>query len=221
MGKDYELRMMECSLKNLSIYKAENGHEIILKNGSEVFIPLADRQRILDLLHATHLETESMKRLARSKFLWPGMSKAIETVYKTCQVCKEESNSKVHKKASVIPQDLTMLAPAESLNMDYATYEGRRYMIIKDVSSGFIDVKSTKDQTTQEAQRCIHEWAFTYGLPHAVRTDGGPAFRQRFQDYLETLGIEHSASSAYNPQSNGLAERGVRQIKDVLRKIKK
>ena len=94
-------------------------------------------------------------------------------------------------------------------------------MIIKDVSSGFIDVKSTKDQTTQEAQRCVHEWAYTFGIPHALRTDGGPAFRDRFQDYVDSLGIEHTASSPYNPQSNGLAERGVRQIKDVLRKIKK
>ena len=93
------------------------------------------------------------------------MGKAIETVYKTCEDCKEESNNKVHKKASVIPADLTMLAPGESLSMDYATYEGRKYLIIKDVSSGFIDVKRTKDQTTQEAERCVHEWSLRLVFP--------------------------------------------------------
>ena len=62
---------------------------------------------------------------------------------------------------------------------------------------------------------------FTFGIPHSIRTDGGPAFREKFQKYLGILGIDHSPSSAYNPTSNGLAERGVRQIKDVLKKIKK
>ena len=105
--------------------------------------------------------------------------------------------------------------------MDYATYEGRRYLIIKDFSTGFIDVKRTKDQSTSEAEKCVHEWSYTFGLPHSIRTDGGPAFRDRFKRYLAKMGIDHSPSSAYNPSSNGLSERGVRQIKDVLKKIKK
>ena len=40
-----------------------------------------------------------------------------------------------------------MMAPAEELSMDYATYENRKYMIMKDKASGFIDVKAIKDQT--------------------------------------------------------------------------
>ena len=34
------------------------------------------------------------------------------------------------------------------------------------------------------------------------------------------MGIEHKKSSPYNSQSNGLAERGVRSLKDVLKKEK-
>ena len=147
-------------------------------------IPEADRKRMLQLLHNTHLETESMLRLARGKFFWPGMSKDIKEVYKMYKDCKTESIAKIHKKASVIPQDLMMIAPGEHLSMDYATYVGKKYLIIKDVHSGFIDVKWTKNQTTEEAERCVHEWSFTFGLPHHVRTDGGPAFRDKFQKYL-------------------------------------
>ena len=35
------------------------------------------------------------------------------------------------------------------------------------------------------------------------------------------MGIKHIQTSAYNAQSNGLVERGVRQVKDVLKKIGK
>ena len=67
-------------------------------------------------------------------------------------------------------------------------------MIIKDQACGFIDVKHTKDQTTQEAKRFVHEWAFNFGLPHKIKTDGGPAFRE---SYLGSLGIGHTPSSPY------------------------
>ena len=90
---------------------------------------------MLELLHTTHTETYSMKRLPLGKFFWRKMSKDIEEVYKTCQECKEESNDKVQKTAKV------MMAPAESHSMDYATYEGR------DLASGFVEVTKTRSPT--------------------------------------------------------------------------
>ena len=59
----------------------------------------------------------------------------------------------------------------------------------------------------------------TNGLSHSIRSDDGPSFRLGFTDYLRGLGIEHKLSSAYNLSSNGLAERGVRQLKDVKKKV--
>ena len=105
--------------------------------------------------------------------------------------------------------------------MDFASYGSNKFLVIKDRASGFLAVEQTKDQTTSEALKGTHKWCFTYGLPHAVRSDDGPAFRKGFTDYLKGLGIKHNHSSAYNPSSNGLAERGVRQLKDVLKKVAK
>ena len=52
-----------------------------------------------------------------------------------------------------------------------------------------------------------------------MRSDGGPAFGQEFSEYCRSLGIRHTLSSAYNPASNGSAERGVGQIKGLLERI--
>ena len=70
------------------------------------------------ILHDTLLETDAMKRLAREKFFRKNMSQEIEQTYKSCKECTEEGLSKVHKKATVIPEDLTMIAPGEELSMD-------------------------------------------------------------------------------------------------------
>ena len=51
-------------------------------------------------------------------------------------------------------------------------------------------------------------------------TDGGPSFRGSFKSYLKAFDINHHYSSAYRPSSNGLAECGVRSIKEVLDKVK-
>ena len=62
---------------------------------------------------------------------------------------------------------------------------------------------------------------YTFCLPHGCKTDGGPSFKGRFKEYLSGMGIKCIQTSAYNAQSNGLAECGVRQVKDVLKKIGK
>ena len=220
MEEDCELKKMEGLLKDLSIYMTSSGKELILKNSLEILIPEAERKNLLQTLHDTHLESDYMKRLARGKFFWLGMSAEIEKVYESCEDCIQEGLSKVHKRATVIPEDLSLLAPGESVSMDYATIENKKYLILKDKATGFLHAKITKDQTTGEAQKVVHEWAYTFGIPHVIKTDGGPAFRHAFKSYLLGLGIDHVVTSAYNPQSNGLAERGVRQIKDVIKKTK-
>ena len=80
---------------------------------------------------------------------------------------------------------------------------------------------NTRDKTTSSAITALHGWIYIYGLPHGCKTDGGPSFKGRFKEYLNGMGIKHIQTSAYNASSNGLVERGVRQVKDVLKKIGK
>ena len=49
-------------------------------------------------------------------------------------------------------------------------------------------------------------------------SDTGPAFRTDFIKQLLTLDVKHKPSSAYHPQRNSLAERGVQSVKNCLRK---
>ena len=51
-----------------------------------------------------------------------------------------------------------------------------------------------------------------------LRADDGPAFKDRFNSFLEDRGITRQTSSAYNSQSNGLVERAVGRCKEVLKK---
>ena len=50
-------------------------------------------------------------------------------------------------------------------------------------------------------------------------SDGGPQFSSaEFQRFAEEWGFDHNMSSPYYPQSNGLAENGVKVVKRLLTK---
>ena len=55
----------------------------------------------------------------------------------------------------------------------------------------------------------MREWGALYGMPYAIKVDSGPAFRLAFEQEMED-------SSAYHPQSQGVVERSVRRLKEIL-----
>ena len=55
-------------------------------------------------------------------------------------------------------------------------------------------------------------------MPYIVKSDGGPAFRETWDKELTKRGVQVIHSSRYNPQSNGLVERSVRTLKEILNK---
>ena len=132
------------------------------------------------------------------------MGKDIRKVYKECKVCLENSPSKVDKKALVIPEDFTLLAPGEQVSADFMDFSGRDYLVIKDKTTGFLEVIRTKDKSTESATKGIHTYIYTFGIPHSVKTDKGPAFRGGFISWLRGLGINQILTSAYHTKSNGL-----------------
>merc|ERR1712215_150566 len=77
------------------------------------------------------------------------------------------------------------------------------------------------DMTMKSASKGYMRWAHSYGIAAEVRSDGGPSFGRDFTSECHSVGTQHIKSSAYNPQSNGCAEKGVAQIKGLLEKIGK
>ena len=55
------------------------------------------------------------------------------------------------------------------------------------------------------------------GVPDVIVLDGGPQYISiEFKDFIKQWQIEHRVSSPRNPQSNGMAERGVQTMKASL-----
>merc|ERR1712002_359199 len=208
----------------LGTVKLSNGFKLIVKNEDEVLIPEGDREEILAELHSTHLSSQGMKKLARGCITWKGMNKQIDRVYESCESCSVHARAKPHRnnaRCEVIPSSLELTVAGEKVVADFAEYGPNKIFIIKDRYSGLLRVYGMKDLTMQSATKGYFQWAHSYGLASEIRMDDGPGFRGEFTAAVQEVGTEHINSSAYNPTSNGCAERGVQQIKSVLERVGK
>ena len=78
-----------------------------------------------------------------------------------------------------------------------------------------------KDQTAPTIVNALMaRWIYIHGTPHFLLSDQGSNFDgNTVQQICYTLVIEKRRSSAYHSQSNGFAERNIRNVKDMLRTV--
>ena len=86
--------------------------------------------------------------------------------------------------------------------------------------SGFPFVEKLSKLSTSAITKNLTTWFNTFGWPERIRTDNGPQYRSEFDEFCAEHSIVHENSSPYFPQSNGLSEAAVKQMKFLLKKCK-
>ena len=145
------------------------------------------------------------------------MTNQIRQLYKNCQVYVLEGRSK-QRQAPVIPDDLIRLCVFELVGVDLMQVGESNYLVLVDKKTGFRLCEYLKKTATEDVIRVLESWFFKYGIPSRLRSDFGPQFRKTFGDWCLGLGIQHETGSAYSPESNGLSERGVGVLKEMMKK---
>ena len=83
----------------------------------------------------------------------------MDKKYKSCEACKLDSISHHDKPHHIIPENLQMLAVGEQISVDFAVYNNKSSMVVKDRVSCLIWSRPTKDKTTPEAFKFLkHQW---------------------------------------------------------------
>ena len=178
-----------------------------------------ERNEMLGLAHAeNHKGLEGMLHQLRGKVFWPWMSKQVQKMVDRCEPCQRLARSNIQEDVEIKHTKLFNTHPGHTLHVDYFELNNRDYLIMVDRLTGFAKCEMTVNKGTDAAIMAIKNWGDQYGYPYKVIADGGPAFREDFIEQLLTLNINHVPSSAYHPQSNSMAERGVLSVKNGLKK---
>ena len=106
--------------------------------GSRVVIPVRMREKVLEMLHSTHMGMSSMKSLARGYLWWPGLDTEIERVARRCEACS--LNQRLPNRAVPHPW-IRPNAPWERVHIDFAgAFLGYMWLLIVYAYSKWLEV---------------------------------------------------------------------------------
>jgi hypothetical protein len=188
---------------------------LLLYEGSRMVIPKSCRQRILEAVHKSHLGISKTRHLVRQLYYWPGFSNEVTEMIQRCHKCQEFQNTPsreplVQSKAAY---------PFQKVSVDLFEYGNKHFLIMVDRYSGWPLLSDPISKTnTSNVLKIVKNWIVEWGIPQAIRSDGGPQFRGEFDQFCQENGIIHELSSAYNPESNGHAEAAVKSMKLLVKK---
>ena len=172
---------------------------------------------MLAKIHYAHFGSEKCKMLARKTLFWPGMSKQIDDLVSNCDICcsYQRDNSKEPMIEKPIPKN-----PWEIVASDIFYLLGKRFIIVVDTYSKFVDLQHLSDLSAESTIQSLKEFFARYGVPKVLYSDSGTQYTSfKFKKFSDQWGFKHVITTPKHHQSNGLAERHIQTLKHILKKI--
>ena len=189
--------------------------EIIFK-GTKMVIPESMRPGLLRKLHTAHLGIEKTQQRARDVMFWPGMNKEIHQFLKNCAICLSLQNKQ--QKQVLQPHPVPQF-PWQRVGTDILRWRGNDYIVVVDYWSRYFEIERLRSLTSTTVIGKLKTIFSRHGIPEYIVSDNAGQFTSlEFGNFMQTWGIRHLTSSPRYPQSNGLAERTVQTVKNILEK---
>jgi transposase InsO family protein len=187
-------------------------------------VPACHRQQVFAALHGVaHPGIRASRRLISHRFLWKGMRTDIANWCRDCQACQR---SKTTRQPAAAVQPIPV--PSRRFSHTHVdlvgplptSAEGWSYiMTMMDRSTRWLEATPVQDMAAATcADTLIAAWVARFGVPAVITSDRGTQFTSQVWTILcRQLGIQHTTTTAYHLQSNGLVERAHRQLKEGLK----
>ncbi|UYV76722.1 K02A2.6-like, partial [Cordylochernes scorpioides] len=215
------VRQQQVDLQRPSTSQKVNQDELSVQNGllmrsCRLFIPASMKLEILDKLHAGHFGITKTRLCARETVWWPGIPEEIAETVRKCSVCIQEA---VSKHEPLIPTNFPT-RPWQKIGMDLFKFENKWYLVVIDYYYRFPEMIQLDRLTANVVVRNCKSIFARHGIPETVVSDNGTQFgaAREFTNFARQYGFTHVTSSPRFPQSNGMAEAGVKIAKLILKK---
>lgn len=167
-----------------------------------------------------------VKTLARLDrlFFWPGMSREVRDMCKSCPTCQVTAPRKTAR-APLVSLPI-IRQPFSRMAMDMVgplptTTEGYRYILtVCDYGTRYPEAFPMRTTTSKDVAEALMELFSRMGIPEEILTDRGSNFVSELtMELYNMLGIRSIKTSAYHPISLGMVERFNATLKTGLRRF--
>ncbi|UYV72007.1 K02A2.6-like [Cordylochernes scorpioides] len=186
--------------------------------GCTVVVPSSLRKTMLQIIHEDPLGMDKCKIRVRKSIFWPGINKQIEDLISKCEICIR--NRRAQEKDPLISHPVEDL-PWKKVGIDLFALYGENYLIIVDYFSKFPEIAHLTDTKTETVIRKLISVFARYGIPQIIMSDNGPQFNNyMFKMFEKNWNFKQITLSPLHPRSNGLVERNVQTIKNLIKKAR-
>ena len=203
------------SLANRISISHTGNTDVAMLDGQRIIVPDRAVATITQELYRAHSGVEKTYKTAAQLYYWPGMKNSIRQTIDNCKVCREGRPTQARPTASITPPS-SALYPMNEVRTDLFDAIGNKWIVLVDIYSGYAWTQELRHTDTATVVRQLSDWFTEVGWPTANQTDGGPQFQMDFTLFFSRHGIKDELSSPYNPESNGLAEAAVKNIKSII-----
>jgi len=208
-NNDVKLSQYKHAVRDMTLMKG-----CILYN-NRVVVPEQLRNRVLLQFHEGHPGICAMKSLARSLIWYPGLDNDITNLVKACSSCQVNQ-------ARPPKSNLNWSLPSRvwgRVHIDHLFIENKTCLIAVDALSKYIECEVVSSTSVSDTIEALKQMFSRQGLCDLIVSDNASCFTaEKFREFLRLNDIDHITPPPYSPASNGQAERGVRVIKDLLKK---
>ena len=192
--------------------------EGVILNNDRILVPTSMRKEMLQSIHQGHMGIEKSKRRARDVLYWPGMNSQISDIISRCTTCLEHQRQ--NTKEPMIPSRIPS-KPWEMVATDLFTWDKSEYLIVVDYHSRYFEVAKLPDTKSTTVITYSKSIFATHGIPSEVISDNGSQYSSRdFSLFAKQWEFKHTAVSPPYLQANGLVEKKVQIVKNLLTKAK-
>ena len=168
-----------------------------------------------------HLGIKKTLFYLKDFFFWPSMNQRITECINKCKICASRKIDQGRTKEILLPrigERFLEQIVVDIAYMDTKRSEKKYMVVIIDRFSKLVSLSSTNSQDESTILNVIlNNWIYKFGRPESILTDRGRIFEgSMFRDWMSKFGIKQEFSSPYQHQSNGLAERVIRTVRDML-----
>ena len=182
-----------------------------------VFVPKSERLTTLEYLHLSHLGFAITFSVARSRYFWEGMKADLLRFIGRCGPCREYESARPCE--TELKRENQISSPMEWIGVDLFYFEGSHFLFMVDGFSQYSWFhKFGPAPSSLQLVQILKKWFLEFGTPKFLRCDSGPQFLGPFIEFCTESSIIIERASAYNPQSNGTAERNLGILKKLLKK---
>ena len=197
--------------------------------GDRIYVPALSLTAIIGLTMIVHernghLGKHKLLRCMKGVAFHPHLMKICFDVAVTCTVCQRRK-----LQSPVVKPPLLKIEASETFEIVVAdcvsmptTSRGHIGMLVAvDHKSKFAYVGLLKNKTSKHVTEVMSERLLPMMIqePKRMLTDNGPEFKGTFKKMLRRSGIHHTTISPYVASSNGLSERTIKTITELLKVV--